>query len=521
MIGRVVASLRPLAIPLAIGLPLLTLALALFLPEHLPFVDFPQHVALVSVWTHLDDPTRGLADRYTVDLATPYATGYLVARVLALFLGDEGSIRTLMFLSLAGIPLATLAVMRAYGRPPELALAAFAVAFSWVTFMGFVEFIAALPLVIGSVALVAGIGRARWPGPCLAVVALLAFATHAFALPMLAAVAIAAALAADWRRRLPATIGALVPALVLGAIWAVGRSHTPSPDPMPFSIGSPIARLAVTRYLFGSDAGDPRVIGVTIGLLAIAIGAVLMVRREKRSDAKAPASPDRPDAVVKTRSPLVLARLTGRPLLLPAAAAALGYAVTPLTALDSYGLWQRFAPVAFALALGLVPWPSAHRSRAALTATLVVVACGSSLSTLAQSAEFDRQIAGLDAVVLQLPPGQRLYYRDPGVRPAGVGVAALRHLGAEYLALRGGDISYNFLMFPHLVLRDRRPRTLANESRIYDVELRLVGPCNVPQPPPTGPLLARAGNWQAFAVTVPLDPPPSRTFESLPAAPSC
>jgi hypothetical protein len=149
-----------------------------------------------------------------------------------------------------------------------------------------------------------------------------------------------------------------------------------------------------------------------------------------------------------------------------------------------------------------------------------LITTASSLTTLAQSAAFDRQIAGLEAVLLRLPPGQRLFYDQPAFRSAGVGVDALRHLAAEYVALRGGDTAYNFAMFPHFVIRDRVRRTLATESTSYDIELRLVNPCEPASPTP-GPLLASAGNWQAFAPDGPLVRPPSRPVDSLTPTPAC
>ncbi len=521
---------------LAAVLPLVSLAAALAIPDHLPFVDFPQHVALVSIWSHFDDPARGLAARYEVNLATPYLTGYLIARFIAPFVGDEAAVRTVLFLSVAAIPVATLVVLRAYRRPQELAIVTFTVAFSWMTFMGFVEFIVAVPMIIAAAGVSHCLDRWRWAFPALIVLAIGAFATHALALPMLVLVSVGGMLGPGWRGRVVRGAIALLPAIALATAWAITRARTISPDPMPFTMGSPAARLAVPRYVFGSDIADARVVALTAAVVALWLAGLLLARREAEpppveprahapgsavaapgAAVAAPRAPGRLRAVAR-RAAAVLAR---RPLLGPTLAAAAGYALVPLTALDAYGLWQRFAPIAFALGVGLAPWPRRTLPRLMLTAALVIVATASSIATVPQSLAFDRQIAGLDAIVQQLPPGKRLFYDEPDVRPAGVGVDALRHLGAEYLALRGGDISYNFTMFPHLTIRDRLPRTLATQSTRYDIVLRFVDACAPALPPAPGPLIASAGRWQAFTATTPLERPPSRSLDSLPQTEGC
>src|SRR6516164_8985279 len=91
-------------------------------PDYLPLVDFPQHVALHSIWNNITDPTFNPNGRFVVDLATPYAFPNLVAHAAAKFLGPEGGLRFVLVLSLLAFPLAALFLLRAFGRPDELAL---------------------------------------------------------------------------------------------------------------------------------------------------------------------------------------------------------------------------------------------------------------------------------------------------------------------------------------------------------------------------------------------------------------
>ena len=108
------------------------LALVPILPAYLPLVDFPQHVALHAIWNNIADPAFHLDGRFRVTLATPYALPHLAAHAAARFLGAEGGLRAVLVLSLVGFPLAALVLLREFDRPPEIALAAFPAALSFV-----------------------------------------------------------------------------------------------------------------------------------------------------------------------------------------------------------------------------------------------------------------------------------------------------------------------------------------------------------------------------------------------------
>src|SRR6266404_4857232 len=131
------------------------LALVPLLPSYLPLVDFPQHVALQSVWQNIGDPAYDLGGRFQVTLVTPYALPHLLAHAAAQVLGPEGGLRFVLALSLAAFPLGALTLLRSFGRPAELALAAAPAALSFVYWYGFTSYVMALPLVL------AGIGYAR------------------------------------------------------------------------------------------------------------------------------------------------------------------------------------------------------------------------------------------------------------------------------------------------------------------------------------------------------------------------
>ncbi len=500
-------SRRTAAFVLALSaLPAAALALAILIPRHLPFVDLPQDVALVSIWQQLDAGLPAFRGRYEINLATPYVTGYLIEHAIAPLVGPETAVRLVLFLALVLVPISVAALLRAYRRPPELAIAAFLVAFSWTTFMGFVEFVVALPLVVLGAVAASRIRRVRQPATvALALLAIGAFLTHALALPMLAVVGAAAAVGS--RRRMIAVAVALAPALVIAIAWLVGRGHEPSPDPMRLSFGDPFARLAIDGYAFGSGGLEPRALIVTLGVLVVAVTAWVLARRS----AERGGPPSHPRDIRSAARSFGGAALHGDrgPVLLLCVAVA-GYLLAPRSAFDAYGIWQRFAPLVFVFALVVVPWPTGPRPRVALAGALAAFAAFSSLATLAQSQAFDTQVAGLDAVVGALPKGDRLFFEPPTTAAAGVDVAALRHLSAYYIAAGGGDIDYNFAMFPHMVVRERIRVPYVQESPVYQLYLVYRGSCAGPSPQrPLGPILVADSRWAAFAVNGPIERPPT------------
>ena len=201
------------------------------LPSYLPLVDFPQHVALHSVWQNIGDPAYDLGGRFQVTLVTPYALPHLLAHAAAQVLGPEGGLRFVLALSLAAFPLGALTLLRSFGRPAELALAAAPAALSFVYWYGFTSYVMAVPLVL------AGIGYARRCALSgrmrdllvLGALGLVTVATHGFAFLVLLLLGGVAALASTRSfGRLAATAGAFVPGVVWSLVWAVSFTAGPT-----------------------------------------------------------------------------------------------------------------------------------------------------------------------------------------------------------------------------------------------------------------------------------------------------
>jgi len=342
------------------------LALVPVVPAYLPLVDFPQHVALHSIWNNIHDPAFNLGGRFRVTLATPYALPHLAAHVAAKVLGAEGGLRLVLLLSLLAFPWAALALFRAFGRPGEIALAAFPAALSFVYWYGFVSYVVSLPLVLLGVAWArrcAASGRMR-DFFLLAALGLLTVATHAFALLVLLLLAAVAALATT--RALPRlllTAASLLPAVGWAAVWTLSVASEPPAQPLQTTWETWHERL---RYglgaVFGSYTRDPRVLAIALSLCAV-FAAALFLRRHV-----AAAGDEQ-----------------GRRALGWVALAALAASLAcPQVLMNTWGLWERIPPIAFVALAGALPWPATERSRLRLAAALCAVALFSSGTPLAQ-----------------------------------------------------------------------------------------------------------------------------------------
>ncbi len=439
-------------------------------PEYLPLVDFPQHVALHSIWNHISDPTFNPGGRFVVDLATPYAFPNLVAHAAARFLGPEGGLRFVLVLALLAFPLATLFLLRSFGRPDELALAAFPAALSFAYWFGFVTYVMSIPLVVLGVGLArrcASSGRSR-DAALLAVVGVLTFATHGFAFLLLILLAGIAALTTtrDFSR-IALVAAALAPGLLLSLAWVVSGASIVNgkPDlarnseqPLATAYGSlrERARYALAS-MFGSDTREPRVIATTLAFLGVAFVALRWARQ--------PAPPAGEES--------------GRRALAVVAMAAFGAAlVCPQIWMNTWGLWERIPPIGFVAAAGALRWPAVGKLRARLAVGLTAIALFASGTALAQGLAFSEQARGIRELAQKLPAGRRVMWDACGEeRPWPLAVPSFKHLGSYVQAARGGDLSSSFAYVHIMVVHYQGKRLpFLFDRSIYDFVVLRLGP---------------------------------------------
>jgi hypothetical protein len=188
-------------------------------PGVLPFMDWPQHLALVR---GLIDPASPLV----ADVArTPHALGYLLVAGLARLTDVDLAARIVLGGCLAATPWALLAWLRASGRDPALAILGAPLAWNSALFLGLVQHVAAVPALLVALAVLATAMRSdrknRWILPTLLVLALAACHVIAVGLYLLLGSVVA------WHERRPGTpvwsplpqspLVHVLPGLMLGA----------------------------------------------------------------------------------------------------------------------------------------------------------------------------------------------------------------------------------------------------------------------------------------------------------------
>lgn len=172
-------------------------ALPVFATRWLPFTDLPEHVASMATIARLASEPAGEALPYVLDVTrSQYILHHLVGGLATLVIGDAVRANQVLLALLAvAWPLSLRSLLRAMGGDERIAVFGPLVFWNRALLMGFLPFVASVPLALFALASVA---RARAPSlrgaPGLAVLAIALFYTHVSM--WLLFVAIAAALAA-------------------------------------------------------------------------------------------------------------------------------------------------------------------------------------------------------------------------------------------------------------------------------------------------------------------------------------
>ncbi len=158
----------------------------------LPFMDLPQHLATVRVLHSYNDPAYGVSHYFAIELGrTQYLAWYFLVDWLTYLMPLETAARVVFSLYAVGLPLSIAALLRAHGRDPRVALLAAPFVFNPFLFMGFANYVTALPLVFWALALLQELLDAfSWRGLVLLIlVSTLLFYDHALAFVLYGALA--------------------------------------------------------------------------------------------------------------------------------------------------------------------------------------------------------------------------------------------------------------------------------------------------------------------------------------------
>jgi hypothetical protein len=420
---------------------------------HPAIQDLPQHMAAIRVLGSYGDPDLGFLQYFTVDLTrTQYLAYYLLAILLSWPFGVLAANKILITASIVGTPYAMRALLRALGADERLAL--FVVPLTWNAhlILGFMNFVAAIPLALYGLALAvrlrAGFTRVRAIG--LGAIAIVCFYTHVVPFAFLGLGAAACGLGGSVRdtlRRWAPLVPAGLAALVWTQLSPAGESTLSAASGggargRAAFVPATQALLEIPSWLtdvLHAELDDQLLIAFGITLLLAAIAG--------RGPETEPTGAD----------PAARSTLRHRLALLSPLAAAL-YFVTPASYDWIWPINARFPLLALVFAIPALPRQRGVLGAITLAAAVTIGVASSAEVQRAFVAFETEEVGALDEAIAAMPKGARvagLVY-DRGSRH--VKFSPFIHAVAWAQAENGGAVMFTFADFPQspFVFREER-----------------------------------------------------------------
>lgn len=442
-------------------LALLAVACAwpLFVVDHPPIQDLPQHLAAMRVLVDYDVPSLRFAEFFEVDLLrTQYLAYYGAVRVLGTVLSVELANRLVLATAIVGTPYAMRALLRALGRDERLCVLTLPLTWNAHLILGFLNFISAIPLALLGLALAARLRQQFTPrlAAGLAVVSALTFYTHVVPFAFLGLGA-ALMLVGDGPRETGKRWLALVPAGLCALLWTRvspagqatlhataigGDAAAPGPQPHFAAPGDALreAPMWLTDVLHGDTDIQLLIAYVLLLLSFLAVGA----------------GRDEADTSPEGRRRGRMLRVVG--LLSPLAV--LAYFVTPTSYDWIWPINARFPLLALIFAIPLLPRARGVGGVVLVTLAGLLTLRSAQAVTEAFVAFETEEVGALDQAIAVIPEGSRTVglIWDRGSRH--VAFSPFIHSVAWVQARRGGAVMFTFDDFPQspVVFReDNRP----------------------------------------------------------------
>ncbi len=116
--------------------------------QYLPMVDLPQHAAQLSIWQRWDHPEFNYRVIYEHNWRASQQIPYFLICSFTWIFSIHTALRLALFVFLLGIPVATLFLLRETKLPIWIVFLTFPAAFSFSFYWGFINYLAATPLLI-------------------------------------------------------------------------------------------------------------------------------------------------------------------------------------------------------------------------------------------------------------------------------------------------------------------------------------------------------------------------------------
>ena len=130
--------------------------LPLFAVEHLPFTDLPEHLAVMASLRHWFDPAWRIREHYSIALwQSQYLLYHGLGALGSVVTGSaESANRVLLAVVGVAFPFSLRSLLRATNRDERLALFACPLFWNRALVVGFLPYVASLPLLVYTLALV-------------------------------------------------------------------------------------------------------------------------------------------------------------------------------------------------------------------------------------------------------------------------------------------------------------------------------------------------------------------------------
>jgi len=428
----------------------------------LPMMDMPQHLATVRILHSFDDPAFGVSKWHVVDLsATQYLSWYLLVLGLAKLMSIEAAVRVALSLYAVALPLSVASYLGAHRRDRAVALLAAPLVFNTFYFMGFANYIGAIPMIFWGLAVYQrALDDFTWKRWAILVgLSLLMFYTHAQAFVLYGALAGLNTFIGPrglhprhwWRQA-----SHIVPSLIAMTVWVVRSALLASDEVWHKAHGgrnvadtkvkfqplldrlTQIPRAVMEAY---TDDSDEKILVLTFGLL---IAWVLIARpwTEKgahRPDNRAPDNPDEPDepGLLKRRIPAIFAMVT-----------LVAYVLSPISWKWIWPISTRLVPVLALLLLAVPMWRRIPWRTWTMLLPATVLILWSSMIHVQKARAFTSEVGPIREVVAKADKGSRLMSLVYGPNSRVLAHSPLIHVGQYHVLVNGGMASFSFVNFP-------------------------------------------------------------------------
>lgn len=411
-------------------------AIPILAVRYQPFADMPEHVAAIATLGRMmsGDASTG----YVVDFArSQYLLYHAIGGALTVVVRDAVIANQLLLAAVAVLwPVSVRALLRATSRDDRLAIFASMVFYNRALAIGFLPYLASVPLALFALA-----ALARGRKIAVAVLAVLLFYMHVSSYVLFCAIALAwTALDLRAPRAIAKRLVVLVPSGIAALAWwrtgSIAGDHVPGAED--------VGRMNVVRSLnalpvwtFDMWRGHVDELCGAIWWLAFGIATFFALR-----------TPDR------RRSTLLL--------LVPVACAAALYLATPFRVGFASMLNVRLAPLVTLFAILPLSVPKGRSGSAALALAAIASVLTSANTTLEGRRASREMVGDLDALLAKAAPGSRLVMLNYERSSPRTHFWPYVFAGSYHRARGGAVASWSFCELPHWPLhyaRDAAPPT--------------------------------------------------------------